>query len=425
MRVAHISAGGAWTTRLPLDIQHNLRRFLLDGLFSAASDSIPLTYLTLYLLAMGASNTDIGIMVALASITATIILIPGASMADKSGKRKSIILIAGGGIGRIGLLVLALIPLFAKGSTAVYIAIALKIIMDGASNFGLPAWVSMTADVVPLTWRGRYFGSRNLIMGFATILATYGIGQFITAIGGINGYQWAFGFACLLGLLSTYSFSRIQEPESAETQAPHPSYSPKALLETLRTDPNFLALFLFTFGWNFSLNLAGPFFNVYLVRDLKATAAAVGVIAIVGKISALPAQQFLGRLADRWGPRRLALLMGFSIPFMPFSWLFVRSPYQAIPISIVSGVLWAGYALAIFNLLLEISPPDQRTRYSALSQIAVAASAAIGAALGGVISSQWGIPILFAISGAGRLISMGYFASKVHRPFPQLPASTN
>jgi hypothetical protein len=51
MKAAQISAGGSWATRLPLDTQHNLRRFLFDGLFAAASDSIPLTYLTLFLVA--------------------------------------------------------------------------------------------------------------------------------------------------------------------------------------------------------------------------------------------------------------------------------------------------------------------------------------------------------------------------------------
>ena len=423
-KAAHLSAGGSWATRLPLDTQRNLRFFLFDGVFAAASDAVPLTYLPLFLLALGASNADIGLMTALASLSATLFLIPGASLSDRVSRRKPLILIAGGIIGRSGLLLLALLPLFANKSSIIYAAIAVKVVMDGAGNFALPAWVSMTGDIIPLSWRGRFFGSRNLFMGIAAMLVTYGIGQFITAAGGVGGYQWAFGIAFGVGLLSTVAFSRIHEPDSPATQAKHPSYSLKSLLDTLRSDPNFSAFFFYSLLWNFSLNIAGPFFNVFLVRDLKATAAAVGLVAIAGKIAALPAQQYLGRLADRWGARKLTLVLGFSIPILPFAWIFVQNPYQVVPINLISGVLWAGYNLAMFNLMLEIAPPDQRARYSALSQMAVAASMALGAALGGLISNRWGIPILFAISGAGRLLSMGYFARKVRQPYPQLPAST-
>ena len=66
--------------------------------------------------------------------------------------------------------------------------------------------------------------------------------------------------------------------------------------------------------WNFSLNIAGPFFNVYLVKDLSATAFMVGFLSIVSSISGLPAQRLFGQLNDRWGPRKVILCDGLDYP---------------------------------------------------------------------------------------------------------------
>jgi len=416
IRVAHLTTGGSWAIQLSETTQRNLRNFFFDGLFSAASDSIVLTYLPLFLLALGASSADIGLMTALASISATLILIPGAMLVDRIGQRKRIVLFSGGYSGAICLLAIAISPLFIKGSKAIYIVIALKVLLDGLRNFSLPAWVSMTADVVPLSWRGRYFSTRNLIMGFASMVMTYGIGQLITWLGEPVGFQWALGLSFVFGIISARFYSRIKEYRDQNQIIPKQSYSIHSLVNTLRKDQNFFAFCSFFAFWTFSLNIAGPFFNIYLAKDLKATASIIGIVTVVGKISSIPAQRFFGPIADRWGPRKLMKLFSFLIPILPFSWYFVRAPWQAIPINTLGGILWAAMNLASFTMLLEITPQEQRARYSAMYQIAVSFSAAIGATLGGFVADQWGIPLVFILSGVGRLLSAIFFSKFVRQP---------
>ena len=50
------SMGGKWAVTQPAEVQHNLRSFWFDGLFASASDAILLTYLTLYVLQLGANE---------------------------------------------------------------------------------------------------------------------------------------------------------------------------------------------------------------------------------------------------------------------------------------------------------------------------------------------------------------------------------
>jgi MFS family permease len=421
IRIAHLTAGGSWAVQLSDATQRNLRNFFFDGLFSSANDSITLTYLTLFVLSLGASSSEIGLMAALASISATMLLIPGAMLVDRVGNRKKIVLISGGLASNVCILLMAGIPLIIKGRGLIYVAISLKVIMDGLRNFSLPAWVSMTGDVIPLSWRGRYFATRNLIMGFAAMVVTYGIGQVITWLGEPVGYQWSLLLAFVFGITSTSFFARIRDYRDKNQEIPRQSYSLQSLFQTLKGDRNFLAFCLFTGLWTFSLNIAGPFFNVFLVKDLGATASIIGVVAVVGKITSMPAQRYFGPLVDRWGARRLIRLMAFFIPILPFSWYFVQAPWQAIPINALGGILWAGMNLASFNLLLDISPQEQRARYSAMYQIAVALSAAIGAFLGGFIADHWGIRFVFLLSALGRFFSANVFAKFVHQP-PSKPA---
>jgi len=411
-----LTAGGSWAVQLSKATQYNLRSFFFSGLFTSASDSILLTYLTLFVLALGASSSDIGLMTALASLSATLLLIPGAMLVDRIGNRKKIVLATGGYSARITLFLLAILPWFVKGRLAIYVAIGLKVILDGLRNFALPAWVSMTGDVVPLSWRGRYFATRNLAMSFAAMVMIYGIGQVISWIGDPEGYQVALGLAFIFGILATFFFGRIRDYREEGHEIPKQSYSLKSLFETLKNDRNFLAFCIFTAIWTFSLNIAGPFFNVFLVKDLKATAGIIGVVAVVGRISAMPSQKYLGILADRWGSRRLMRLMVLTIPVLPIYWFFIQAPWQAIPVNIVGGILWAGMNLASFNMLLDISPQDQRARYSAMYQIAVAFSAAVGASLGGFVADQWGIRFIFILSGIGRMIAGLLFSKFVREP---------
>jgi predicted MFS family arabinose efflux permease len=165
--------------------------------------------------------------------------------------------------------------------------------------------------------------------------------------------------------------------------------------------------------WNFSLNFSGPFFVPYQVNVLSASATMVGILTIVSQLSSMATQHPFGVWADRWGSRRIILLTGFLIPFLPFAWLFITQAWQAIPVNLVGGALWAGYSLASFNFLLTLTPQDQRARFTAVYQILVLLSFSAGAAAGSLVISRWGYSAVFAGSGIGRMFAAILFARYV------------
>jgi len=408
--IAQLATGGSWADSFSRTIRQNLRWFWFDGLFSAASDSILLTYLVLYILALGASRTQIGTMSALTSLSAALMLLPGAMLAERWKRRKLITVIFGGTIARLFILSLIFLPFLYQNQSAVVIAIALSVSREAFANISLPAWVSLNADIVPLSWRGRYYASRNIIMGIAGMSITLLVGVLITHTSKLSGYQLALGLAFFLGMLSTYSFARIKEPSISIPVQPATGFSIKIINTDFRAHPGFLILCLTAALWNFSLNIAGPFFNVYLVQNLQSSASMVGFLSIISSLSGLFVQRVFGTLSDRWGPRQVQLITGLLIPILPLAWTLVRSPWHVIPINLMSGILWAGYSLASFNFLLTFTPEDQRARFTAVYQLIVTLALAAGAAIGGQIVTYWGYTAIFICSGVGRFSAALLFA---------------
>jgi MFS family permease len=393
-----------------------LRWFWFDGVFARASDTIVSAYQTLFMLALGANPAQIGLISGLSNLSAALLLLPGASLVERWGRRKWLVVSSGGGGARIVLLALALLPLMLGGETAIYTAIALTVVRSAFGSLSLPAWVSLTADMVPLQWRGRYLSFRNLCMEIAGMLATLAIGYLITRVGGLAGYQIAMGIACAIGFGATYSFARLNEPP-APVPAPETKSSPRwPIAQGSGAQRNFVAFCATAALWNLSLNIAGPFFSVYLVEGLKADASVVGALAVVTSLSALPGQRLFGRWVDRRNPYRVQLITGWLIPALPLAWVIIRSPWHVVPINLASGFLWAGYDLAAFNMLLMLSPEERRAHYSAVYQIVVTVALAVGGALGGVIVSYWGYTSIFILSGVGRLCASLLFARLVRPP---------
>jgi MFS family permease len=405
--------GGDWVVALADEVKHNLRWFWFDGLFAAASDNILLTYLVLYLLSLGATRAQIGLMSSFSNLSAALFLLPGAFLVERVGHRKQINLAFGGGVARIVALSLALLPLFLEGETLIFVAIALSVSRDALNNLSFPAWMSLTGDIVPLNIRGRYFGSRNFIMGIAGMATILLVGEWITRTEKPLGYQLAIGLAFLLGLASTYSFSRLKDPAELQASSQPPSLSLPSLFRDVRSHPVFLSLCATGFLWNFSINVAGPFFSVYMVQNLKATATMVGISSIIGNFCRLTVQRKVGELTDRWGSRRVQLISMIFIPIVPALWAFSTAMWQIYLIEILAGILWGAFNLAAFNFLLSLIPEDQRARYSALYQITVTLALAMGAALGSWVITLWGYRGVFLFSAIGRFIAALFFARYV------------
>lgn len=404
------ASGGDWSIEHPAATRRSLTWFWFDGFFASASDNIALTYLTVYILALGATQAQIGVMSSISSLFAALLLMPGAMMVERSGHRRKIVLLASTW-GRTALLMLALVPFFGNAPGLVILAMALSISRDSMTYLSYPAWMSLTGDIVPIEGRGRYFASRNFIMSLSGMAITLLAGLLITHVHQQGGYQIAFALAFALGCMSIFSFGHLPDKPASAARAPsNEGISLRGLLRTLVAEREFRIFVAITALWNFSLNVAGPFFNVYLVKNLHATGTMIALTAIATSLTTMLSQRKLGELNDRWGSRRLTIIAGLLIPIVPVFWVFTNAAWNVILINLVSGLFWGAYNLGSFNYLLGITPDNLRARYSAIFQIVVTLSLASGAALGSLIITKWGYNAVFLGSAGGRMVAAILFA---------------
>ncbi len=405
----------------------NLRYFWLDGLFAAISENFYLGFVTLFALAYGASKGQIGLVTAAGNLLGAISLFPGAQLVERFGQRKAVVVWSGGGFSRIVLLAMALFPFLI---TQPALAVGLIVLFNGlrafSGNLANPAWTSMVADLVPSPMRGRYFSSRNVAMGVAALVVAPLAGRIISAgnvwmNSPVAGYQLIFFLAFAFGMVSTFSFQRIAEPPMTEEEArPHHTGD---LRRALRQQPAFIWLVISAFVWNMALQVAAPFFNVYMVQSLGATTTMVGLVASVSSLTSLVGQRFWGRMMDKKDAFWVQMVTGFLIPFLPLAWVFITQPWNVGLINTFGGFLWAGYNLANFNLLLVMTPDDQRSRAVALFQTAVFASAVVGPILGGYLADAVSFHLIFFLSFAGRMLGAVMFALLVVRNYRRTAAT--
>ncbi|MCS7286431.1 MAG: MFS transporter [Anaerolineae bacterium] len=390
-----------WGPHVGSLLRRSLRWFLADGVFGGASDAIVNAFQALYFLALGATRPQIGLLASLSNLTMPLAMFPGAALAERSVEYKRFILKALI-FSKSTLFLLALLPFIPFSGYAISFGIGIATLRVFASHFANPAWTALVGKLVPLQWRGRYFASRNILIGLASVLVTLLAGGLIDLLGSPGGYQVVFGLAGILGLLSAYSFARIEEPLMAQRRTQN--LSTKAVLKFTGRIPGFLPFCILSGLWNFSVHLAAPFFPVYMVEGFKAGGTLIGLTSSLAILASIPGQRIFGRQADERGALWVQRLTSLVIPFIPWLWALAPGVWFIIPVELFSGFIWAGFNLAVFNLLLELTPEEGRPVHVALYQVISGLGMTIGPVIGGLLANALGYKALFWISGALRVL---------------------
>ncbi len=405
-RLALAAAGGRWSLHLPPARRRDLRRLMGSGLFANASNTLVNTYLSVYLLALGAGRAEIGTLSSLSYLMMPAAMVPGGYLAARRRRYKWLV-VWPMALARLLLLLLVFLPWLPVPLTVrlVTVGIGVATVRAFLVNLATPAWTAFLGKMVPLRWRGRYFSARNIVMGLGAFAVLLAVGRWSTALGEPRGYQAALATAALLGLGAAYFLARVDEPLS-----PTPAPRDRRGRWWRRLGGGFLRFTAVGALWNFAVMVAGPFFLVYLVEETGASASALGIVSAVGLLAAVPGQRFFGLLNDRRGAGWVQKWTGLAVPLVPAVWGFLRAPWQAWPVQLFGGFVWAGYNLASFNYLLERTTEEDRATLVAFYQAMAGLGMAGGAALGGWLAQMEGYRVLFLTSAGLRLLAALLFA---------------
>jgi MFS family permease len=280
------------------------------------------------------------------------------------------------------------------------------------------AWVSWSADYVPVGIRGRYFGTRNIFTGAAGLVAGLTAAGLIDLLGESRsalGHLLVFGVAVLAGAVSVYLLSLYPPP-------PRVSRREFGLLQGVRDalGNDNLRRFLFAVVcWNFALGLGGPFFMPHALKYLRFPYTTVQVYAVLATVAVLATNRFWGRALDRFGARAVLVTCGVVLGFFPLVWSLTGPGFSwpLWPEAVFSGAFWSAMNLAAFAAPLSIATKESRPYAIALVAVLsglgyFAGSMTGGAAakaVGGTVPLPGGWPtgyqLVFVLSGVLRMAS--------------------
>lgn len=266
--------------------------------------------------------------------------------------------------------------------------------------------------LVPQHMKGSYLGKKDaMAFTFTTVLSLV-MGWFLDRFRASGAEQAGFfvigTLVFLLACTDFWCLSSIREPEST----PHRQKLRAALWEPLADRGYQKVIFLYMF-WNLALQIAGPFFSVYMVTGLKLDYTYITFLGLISSSVRVVASYLWGRLADIYSWLKVARCSMFLLGTVHLSWLFMtpETCYVLQPVlQALSGAAWGGIAISVFNLQYHYAPVEKRVLYvsanSSYAGLCGFFATLIGAALLTVLPSIElnGFPIssmqiIFALSG--------------------------
>ena len=389
-------------------------------------------YLSAFALFLHAAPVHIGLLSALPQLIGTWAQLLSAGALSHLPRRLTLILLGAGAQAFMWLPLLLLPLLWPDYGPWLLIICAMAYQVSG--HVAVPAWNSLMGDLIHPDGRGLYFARRARLMAIASFVMLCLSGLVLHWADGRQrpwlGFALIFLAAAAARGLSTYYLAHMEEPRIAPTRE-----SRFHLFDFLRQERSgsFRHFLVYSGLMHVCVLISGPYFVVYMLRDLH-----LSYLEYMVWLAAAATGQFLnykawGRLGDRYGNKKLLVITSFLVPVLPILYLFGRDLWYVTAVNFSGGVVWAGFALALQNYVFDSVRPEDRGKGIAVWNAVNAVGWFLGALLGGLLATVvptdlrlfgWAVPlasnlpVVFAISGVGRLLVAVTLLGTFHEPRP-------
>ena len=407
-------------------INKSLKLSIKEGSLASVSTGFGLSYFSPFALAMNATSSQVGILHAILSLLPSLVQLKAATLIEKFSRKK---IVLGGVLGKILLWIPILLTgfLFYLGVPHMVWAFILLVgLFYAFAAVAHPVWFSWMGSLVPDKERGRYFSKRNRVAGFFGVV-TMVLGAIILDVakkvgvqcGNVVGYTLLgfgllFVIAALVQIWSLVLLKKQYEPRLHIRKKDYFSF-----WQFLKRCPEtaFGRFSLFRGVFSFAIAIAGPFWVVYMLRDLGFSYVWYMIITVASIVFQLMFLPVLGKVSDRCGNIKLMTLCSWAIVLTPILWLvpgmmsndlWIKLYLLFVP-AITNGFAWAGYNLAVNNYVYDaVSSPKRSfglTYMNLVIGLAMFAGASLGSVLAWInVSFMNSLLFIFAVSAVGRFL---------------------
>ncbi|UCB56456.1 MAG: MFS transporter [Candidatus Omnitrophota bacterium] len=422
-----------------------LRLSVIDGALSAVMGSLAggIFLMGFALKILNASAQQVGILASL-PFFANLAQIFGSIIIEKTG-RKKVLCFFSLLVSRTLWILVILLPfaIFAPlTDSRIWVLVGVIAASSVFASLSGVSWLAWMSDLVPENIRGSYFGRRNMIASACGMVVVLLGGKFITMWEGRFSAQNAFGFILLFiaglasGLAAVWFLWRIPETESTVRQEGK-SLNFSLFFQPLK-DRNFLTLILFVSAWMFAIQIAAPFYGVFMIEHLKIDFSNITIFGTFATLATLFMMKIWGPISDKMGNKPIIIVSGWILILVPFIWILALPGKYYLPVltaHLLSGAFMAGVSLSQFNILIKLSPKEGRSVYLALFAAITGFVGAVAPIVGGSISKMTeginfnfysynisNLQLIFLLSSALQILTI-FFILKVKEPAAATPVA--
>lgn len=406
----------------------NIRLNVLHGMASILAANMVQPFVGILAVKYNASNFQVGLLSSAPAVISLAAMIPGARYVDSFPRKKRVTTLFMLGH-RLFYLLMAFIPFFTPDRRAALLvgAIAIMNLPGAISNV---AWQAFVGGIIPPEMRASAFAARNRLMnivGTATVLV---VGRVLDWIGFPLGYQIIFAAAFVMALLEIWVFNHLAEPEPGPSTAGRtatagtvgqdgtatvPAWQRfREAVAGVLAHPRFVRYTLASMAFYFMWQIPWPLFTLYQVRVLGANNTWVSLLNLANTGGSIVGYGFWANFADRHGHLRTLFVASLGIFLVPLAYAFSHSLTMVAGVNLMTGAIFSGVNLSLFNYLLEVTPEQRRTTYIAYYNttvnIAAIAAPLVGVAFLNWLGFQWAFILCATLRFAG-----SFFFDIVHR----------
>ncbi|MFO8101008.1 MAG: MFS transporter [Dehalococcoidia bacterium] len=361
-------------------------------------------FLAAYALTLGCNNFQIGVLAAIPLLTQPlqIAFIP---LVEKLRWRKAIAF--GAWVpAQLLWLPVALIPFFldVPGARAIAVLLGLMALRGVFVAACVCAWNGWIRDLIPQSILGSSFGRRQaratLVGMVFGLLAAYFVDYWEGSASG-DSEVWGYSFALLFGIfflgLASPAFI-LKMPEPAVQPPPGPQPSLVSMMWEPFRDRNYRPLLGFLFLWGMALNLAIPFFAVYMLQRLELPLTAVIGFSALSQMFNIFFLRIWGNFSDQFGIKTILAMSASLYLLVILGWTFTTMPeryFLTIPLLVIlhilAGIASAGVTLGTGTIAMKVAPSGKATSYLAVAAMATSLGAGLGPLIGGRFADYFSV----------------------------------
>lgn len=377
-------------------VQNGLDTILKEGLTTEAMTTLTGgTFLVAFALLLGANNFQIGLLASLPTFT-NIFQLTSIWLIRRYNNRRAVSVVCSV-LARIPLLLIGTLPFLFPGGSAVNLLLFFLFFFYLFGSIAGPSWNAWMKDLVPgemlgvyFSKRGRYSQTLNVILSIILAISVDYIRKNFPAFE-VTTYSIMFILAGLIGLAGAALLSTVPEPMSFLDK----ENILKMFVKPLK-DLNFRKLLVFNSAWLFAVNIATPFFTVFMLKTLGLTLMYIVPLTILSQLSSIFTIGSWGLLADKYSNKTVIAICAPLYLGCVIAWCFVGIYYNLISnlillalIHIASGASNAGINLALTNIGLKLAPSREAIVYLSVKNIITSIFSSLAPLIGGYLADYY------------------------------------